>query len=148
MAGPVRVARSLLSRALLETSVSLERLSMAMVGDMSFYEEGPQHRTFVGLLSTGNATVAESAKVDEMATILGGVTIEDNATVEAMAVVTGPATIGAGAKVAAGAVVKQNVTLEPGSEVGPGAIVLPGTVVPAGELWTGKPAARAKDLSP
>mmetsp|Transcript_20795 Transcript_20795/g.66935 ORF Transcript_20795/g.66935 Transcript_20795/m.66935 type:complete len:146 (+) Transcript_20795:106-543(+) len=140
MAYVVKLARATVSRALLETSVSLERLSRAMVGDMSFYEEGKQHRTFVGLLS-GVATVAPTAKVDERATIIGGVDIGNMAVVERDVVVSGPAVVGPGATLAQGAVLKENVTVEANAIVGQNAIVAPGTTVPAGELWLGAPAA-------
>ena len=144
MAALVKLSRATLSRALLETSVSLDRLSMAMVGDMSFYEEGPQHRTFVGLLSTGNAVVSETASVNEMATILGGVTLGPTASVGADAIVEGPALIDG--IVEEGAVVKANVTIEKNAILGKDAIALPGTVVPAGQYWIGKPAAFEKYL--
>lgn len=136
----LKVVRQTMARALLETSCSLNWLGMTMMQDLSFWELGPQHRTFVGLLSTGNAVVSPTAKVAELATILGGVNIGDQAVIETDVVVTGPATIGDKAFVGSGAVIKAGSTVGAGARVAPEAIVLPNTIIPPNELWQGAPA--------
>lgn len=128
------------SKMLLESGTSLERLAKAMVGDYSYYDHVSQHRTLVGVASLGNPTVAETSKIDASATIVGPVTVGAHAVVAANAIVSGPTTIGDSAEIGAGAVVKAGVTVGPGATVAEGAIVLAGTNVPEGELWAGVPA--------
>lgn len=127
------------ARALLETGSSLDRLGMALVGDMSFYDHVSQHRTMVPLPS-GSPSAEASAQVHESATLVGPVSVAAKAVVYPNVVVSGPSTIGEGAEIGAGVVIKPNVTVGAGAALAPGAIVLEGTTVPAGEKWGGVPA--------
>jgi len=74
--------------------------------------------------------------------VLGaGVTIGHNAQL-------GPATVGDDALIGMGSRVGDNVVVERGACIGAGAWVEPGTFVPAGWIWAGRPARAFRQLKP
>mmetsp|Transcript_1746 Transcript_1746/g.6728 ORF Transcript_1746/g.6728 Transcript_1746/m.6728 type:complete len:151 (-) Transcript_1746:321-773(-) len=139
--------RQALGRAFLESGDALERFSMYLASDYSYFVPKSQHRTFVGLPTEGNPTADPTARVVETATIVGSVVLGPKSFVGHNAVVSGPDTlIGEAATIGAGAVIKGGVTVEPGAKIADGAVVIPGTTVPAGEYWVGAPAFCLKTL--
>lgn len=57
-------------------------------------------------------------------------------------------TVGDAAFVGMGAIVLDEAVVEAGAMVAAGAMVTPGKIVPSGQLWTGRPAKFARDLTP
>lgn len=106
MSTVAKMVQHTVSKMLLESGTSLERLAKAIVGDFSFYDHISQHRTLVGIPSLGNPVVAETSRIDATATIVGPVEVGANAIIAPNAIVSGPTTIGESAHIGAGAVIK------------------------------------------
>jgi len=56
--------------------------------------------------------------------------------------------IGDHSKIEAGSILSDGVVVEQNAVVGSGSLVLPGVTIPAGELWSGKPAKFERKLTP
>lgn len=73
--------------------------------------------------------------------------IGDGVTIGHMAVIHA-CTLGDGCFIGMNACIMDDAVVEPGAMVAAGALVTPGKRVPAGQLWTGRPARHVRDLTP
>ena len=87
-----------------------------------------------------DGTVIHVSK-DGQGTYIGdGVTIGHSAVIHAC-------TLGEGCFVGMQACIMDDAVVEPGAMIAAGALVTPGKRVPSGQLWTGRPAKYARDLT-
>ena len=117
----------------------------SVVGDVTL---GEQSSVWYGATVRGDGApvkIGTNTAVQDNATVEGS-TLGNDVTVAPGAVVSGASVgdgsmVGMGAKLLAGASVGANAFIDAGATVGEG------TAVPAGELWTGSPAAKLRDLT-
>lgn len=90
--------------------------------------------------------LGESCNVQEKAVITGSTTIGKWTTIEPMAIVDS-AEIASCSFVGAGAIVMKNSKIESGAMLCAASVLQSGVIIPSGEMWSGNPAEKVRNLT-